>query len=213
MNYYYDVILNWCENGAYSFYEWNETDYLELIKKIPIFKVKHKIFMDIMLNNISVDENFLELIKDKTLISGREIKKLLYVCMFTDGKNVIALEFNQEGLSINRSNLTLDDELNVLEAAYILKEYSLEYVNVSKIDKREVLRQEDEATKLIYLEINNLYKNRDYAKLKYLYYEYKKEKIDDIDIIYNNIISDLKDNFSKNILKLYYIIKLSYHNV
>ena len=75
MNYYYDVILNWCENGAYSFYEWNETDYLELIKKIPIFKVKHKIFMDIMLNNISVDENFLELIKDKTLISGREIKK------------------------------------------------------------------------------------------------------------------------------------------
>jgi len=213
MNYYYDVILNWCENGAYSFYEWNETDYLELIKKIPIFKVKHKIFMDIMLNNISVDENFLELIKDKTLISGREIKKLLYVCMFTDGKNVIALEFNQEGLSINRSNLTLDDELNVLEAAYILKEYSLEYVNVSKIDKREVLRQEDEATKLIYLEINNLYKNKDYAKLKYLYYEYKKEKIDDIDIIYNNIISDLKDNFSKNILKLYYIIKLSYHNV
>lgn len=213
MNYYYDVILNWCENGAYSFYEWNETDYLELIKKIPIFKVKHKIFMDIMLNNISVDENFLELIKDKTLISGREIKKLLYVCMFTDGKNVIALEFNQEGLSINRSNLTLDDELNVLEAAYILKEYSLEYINVSKIDKREVLRQEDEATKLIYLEINNLYKNRDYAKLKYLYYEYKKEKIDDIDIIYNNIISDLKDNFSKNILKLYYIIKLSYHNV
>lgn len=213
MNYYYDVILNWCENGAYSFYEWNETDYLELIKKIPIFKVKHKIFMDIMLNNISVDENFLELIKDKTLISGREIKKLLYVCMFTDGKNVIALEFNQEGLSINRSNLTLDDELNVLEAAYILKEYSLEYINVSKIDKREVLRQEDEATKLIYLEINNLYKNKDYAKLKYLYYEYKKEKIDDIDIIYNNIISDLKDNFSKNILKLYYIIKLSYHNV
>jgi len=213
MNYYYDVILNWCENGAYSFYEWNETDYLELIKKIPIFKVKHKIFMDIMLNNISVDENFLELIKDKTLISGREIKKLLYVCMFTDGKNVIALEFNQEGLSINRSNLTLDDELNVLEAAYILKEYSLEYVNVSKIDKREVLRQEDEATKLIYLEINNLYKNKDYAKLKYLYYEYKNEKIDDIDIIYNNIISDLKDNFSKNILKLYYIIKLSYHNV
>lgn len=213
MNYYYDVILNWCENGAYSFYEWNETDYLELIKKIPIFKVKHKIFMDIMLNNISVDENFLELIKDKTLVSGREIKKLLYVCMFTDGKNVIALEFNQEGLSINRSNLTLDDELNVLEAAYILKEYSLEYINVSKIDKREVLRQEDEATKLIYLEINNLYKNKDYAKLKYLYYEYKKEKIDDIDIIYNNIISDLKDNFSKNILKLYYIIKLSYHNV
>ena len=47
MNYYYDIILNW-NDLAYAFFEWNETDYLELMKKIPLIKVKHKVFLDIV---------------------------------------------------------------------------------------------------------------------------------------------------------------------
>ena len=50
MNYYYDIILNWKEDKAYEFYEWNDFDYLELIKKIPLIKVKHKTFLDIVGN-------------------------------------------------------------------------------------------------------------------------------------------------------------------
>lgn len=213
MNYYYDVILNWCDFDTYNFYEWNDTDYLELIKKIPLYKIKHKTLVDLMENKVKVTNEFLNTIKDKTLVSGKSLKKLLYVCLFTDGKNVIAIEFNEFGESINRSNLLIDDELNVLETAYILKEKTLEYEIINKISKREGLRQENEAKKLINLEINNLYKNKDCNKLKYLYYEYKKEKIDNIDLIYNSIKEDLEDKFNKDILKLYYIIKLSYHNV
>lgn len=214
MNYYYDIILNWKEDRAYDFYEWNDYDYLELIKKIPLIKIKHKIFLDFVTNNIKVEESFLEMIKDKTLISDKKnFKKIEYAVLFTDTKNVIAIEFNKEGLSIARSNLLVDDELNVLELIYGLKEANINYEVVSTISNDNTLRQVNEAKKLISLEMNNLYQNKEKDKLKYLYYEYKKENIDDIDYIYETIINDLNTKFDKEILKLYYVIKLSYHKV
>ena len=214
MNYYYDIILNWKEDRAYDFYEWNDYDYLELIKKIPLIKIKHKIFLDFVTNNIKVEESFLEMIKDKTLISDKKnFKKIEYAVLFTDTKNVIAIEFNKEGLSIARSNLLVDDELNVLELIYGLKEANINYEVVSTISNDNTLRQVNEAKKLISLEMNNLYKNKEKDKLKYLYYEYKKENIDDIDYIFETIINDLNTKFDKEILKLYYVIKLSYHKV
>ena len=214
MNYYYDIILNWCENKAYDFFEWNDFDYLELIKKIPLIKVKHKTFLDIISNKIRVDQEFLETIKDKTLVSEKKnFKKIEYACLFTDTKNVIAIEFNQEGMGISRSKLLVDDELNVLEAIYRIKETPINYEIIEKIEEDSNVRQIEEAKKLILLEINHLYQNKEINKLKYLYYEYKKENIENIDYIYENIISDLNTKFTEEILKLYNIIKLSYHQV
>ena len=214
MNYYYDIILNWSEDKDYDFYEWNDFDSLELIKKIPLFKIKHKAFLDIATNSIKVDQKFLELIADKTLVSDKKnFKRIEYACLFTDTKNVYALEFDKEGNSISRSKLLVDDELNVLECIYGMKETQLEYVVKENLKMDSTLRQIKEAKKLIVLEINNLYQNKDIAKLKYLYYEYKKENIDDIDYIYEEIMHDLNKEFNEDILKLYYIIKLSYHSV
>jgi len=214
MSYYYDIILNWSEERAFEFYEWNDTDYLELIKKIPLFKIKHKTLIDLIENNIKIDFEILEMIKDKTLISGKNIlNKINYAALFTDNKNVIAIEFNDEGISTNKSKLLIEDEINVIESIYNLKETIINYEILNYIENNFDLRQEIDAKRLITLEINNLYQNKEIAKLKYLYYEYKKEKIDDIEIIYHNILNDIEKNFNQDILKLYYIIKLSYHNV
>lgn len=214
MNYYYDIILNWSELNAYEFYEWNDFDYLELIKKIPLIKVKHKVFLDLVSNNVKVEKEFLEYIQDKTLTSTKKgFKKISYAALFTDTKNVLALEFNQDGSSISRSNLLVDDELNVIEATYGLKEVTFNYKLIDKIKKDSSLRQIGEAKKLILLEINNLYKTKDINKLKYLFYEYKKENTDNIEYIYKRLIDDLNTKFNQEILKLYYIIKLSYHKV
>lgn len=214
MNYYYDCLLNWNEQEAYEFYEWNDYDYLELIKKIPLVKVKHKVLLDFIQNNVKVDKEFLEMIKDKTLVSDKKnFKRIGYASLFTDTKNVIALEFNEEGLSISRSNLLIDDDLNILEVIYGIKETTFDYEIIKKIEMNQTLRQEKEAKKLILLEINNLYQNKEIDKLKYLYYEYKKENINDIDYIYEQIKSDLERKIDQDILKLYHIIKLSYHKV
>lgn len=214
MNYYYDIILNWNELEAYEFYEWNDFDCLELIKKIPIFKVRHKVLTDLMSYNVEVKKEFLELIKDKTLVNGKSIvNKIPFAAIFTDNKNLYALEFNDEGLSINRSKLLIDDDLNALEICYGLKEYNLSYELKEPLKINKEIRQITEAKKLINLELNSLYEKKDIAKLKYLYYEYKKEKIDDINLLYANLKLDLESEFNSEILKLYYIIKLSYHNV
>ena len=214
MNYYYDIILNWSEKEVYEFYEWNDTDYLELIKKIPLIKIKHKDFLNILMNKIKIPEEMLQELKDKTLLSSKKmISKIEYACLITDGKNVIALEFNKEGKDISRSKLLIDDELGILEIAYNLKESIFIYEMLSPIELNLEVRQVKDAVRLITLEINNLYQNNDLAKLKYLYYEYKEETKEDIKVIYQNIMNDLKNNFNKDLLKLYYIIKLSYHNV
>ena len=213
MNYCYDIILNWNEDELYDFYEWNDTDYLELIKKIPVFKVKHKTFIDILTNNIIVDKDFLTLIKDKTILSAKKcLAKIDYACLILDGKSVLALEFLDNGKIINRSKLLIDDELNVLELTFNLKEYDLKYEIIESLKVRKTLRQIEEAKKLILLEINNLYKLNDKDKLQYLYYEYKKEKIDDINNIYHTFLEELNYNFNNNLMKLYYIIKY-YHKV
>ncbi len=178
MNYYYDIILNWNENEAYEFYEWNDTDYLELIKKIPLIRIKHKIFLDLVSNKIKVSPEFLNMIQDKTLISGKNlINNITYAALLTDNKNVIAIEFDKEGNSISYSKLLIDDELNVLESTFNLKEYNLEYEILNKLPLNSNIRQENEAKKVISLEINNLYQKKDLSKLKYLYYEFKKEKV------------------------------------
>lgn len=214
MNYYYDIILNWNELRAYDFYEWNDFDSLELIKKIPLIKIKHKTFLDLVTHNVKIDVSFLEIIKDKTLVSDKkDLKRIEYAALFTDTKNVIAIEFNEKGKSISRSKLLVDDELNVLEVIYGLKDTNIDYEIRELLSTENTLRQEKDAKRLIQVEIKNLYQNKEIDKLKYLYYEYKKEKVEDIDYIYENIMHDLNTKFNKEILKLYYIIKLSYHKV
>ena len=94
-----------------------------------------------------------------------------------------------------------------------MKETNLEYEILDKLEENKDIRQVEDAKKLILLEINNLYENKEKDKLRYLYYEYKKENIEDIDYIYESITNDLKTKFNQDILKLYYIIKLSYHKV
>jgi len=214
MNYYYDIILNWNEINPYSFYEWNDTDYLELIKKIPFIKIKHKSLIDIMENDIKVNAEFLNSIKDKTLVSGKNtICKINYAALFTDNKNVIALEFNEEGKSINRSKLLIDDEISALEVSCSLKEEEIAYEIVKKLEVKNILRQELDAKRLITLELNNLYEHQELSKLRYLYYEYKKEKSEDIDYIYQTLIHELEHDFNEDFFRIYDIIKLSYHNV
>ena len=213
LNYYYDILLNWNEVG-YSFYEWDDTDVLELVKKIPFFKVRHKTLVDLITNKVKVEPDFLNLIKDKTLVSNRKFTtKLSYAALLTDNKNVIALEFNEEGLTINQSYLLIDDELNTLESTYGLKELLLNYEIIKPLVISKTLRQEQSAKSFIIFEINQLYQKGDLNKLKYLYYEYKQITSEDLELIYHTFLEDINQDFNVNLLKLYHIIKLSYHNV
>ena len=209
MNYYYDLVLNFNEI-AFMFYEWNENDVIELIKKIPLFSVNNKLLKDLIYNEIVVDKEFLNLIEDKCELKNGTLK---YVALFASKNGAIALEFNNDGKSISRSFLQVDDEIGVTEMLYTIPLFKFDYTLGQKIKINKNLRIEEDIKKFIELEIDSLYKKGNFDKLKYLYNEWFLKDSDDLNIIYKDMKEKLKGDLTDKEMNIYNLIRLSYNNV
>lgn len=209
MNYYYDLVLNFNET-AFMFYEWNENDVIELIKKIPLFSVNNKVLKDLIYNEIVVDKEFLNLIEDKCELKNGTLK---YVALFASKNGAIALEFNNDGKSISRSFLQVDDEIGVTEMLYTIPLFKFDYTLGQKIKINKNLRIEEDIKKFIELEIDSLYKKGNFDKLKYLYNEWFLKDSDDLNIIYKDMKEKLKGDLTDKEMNIYNLIRLSYNNV
>ena len=209
MNYYYDLVLNFNET-AFMFYEWNENDVIELIKKIPLFSVNNKVLKDLIYNEIVVDKEFLNLIEDKCELKNGTLK---YVALFASKNGAIALEFNNDGKSISRSFLQVDDEIGVTEMLYTIPLFKFDYTLGQKIKINKNLRIEEDIKKFIELEIDSLYKKGNFDKLKYLYNEWFLKDSNDLNIIYKDMKEKLKGDLTDKEMNIYNLIRLSYNNV
>ena len=209
MNYYYDIVLNFQEDN-YMFYEWEEEDNIDIIKKIPIFQINLKTFKDLTNNEIKVDTEFLDIINNKTELKNKTLK---YVALFVSKNGAIALEFNEIGQSIYRSFLQVDDELGVIETIFTIPVYKLNYEITKKIIFNKNLRKEDNIKRFIKKEIDFLYQNKEIDKLKYLYNEWFLKDNDDIIKIYKEMNKKLQDKLSDREITIYNLIRLSYNNV
>ena len=208
MNYYYDIKLNFLKENSF-FYDWLETDNIEKIKKIPIFQVTKKVFKEFYMNEIKVNEEFLNMINDDTIKNNGKIK---YACIIADKNNAYAYKFNNEGIIIGRSSLNLIDELNILEYLYAIKNINIKYSIIDKITFNKDLRYINKINNIIDKEIDVLYKKKNIAKLRYLYLEWFNENENNIDKIYKKMKNKIK-NFQNEDLRIYDLIKMSYHNV
>lgn len=213
MYYYYDILLNFQDDRIlYEFYEWEETDDIDFVKKIPLFRISTSNLKDLLKYKVKFSEQFLNEIKNKTILksSSKVLKNTFLVC---DTKDALAIELNNEGIVISRSKLLLADEINLNEIMFTMKEAKLKYERLEKYEKRKEIRQIEKIKKLINCEINTLYESKNISKLKYLYYEWFNILTDDIDRIYSDMKSDLKHSFNKNQEQIYYLIKKSYNKV
>ena len=72
MYYYYDILLNFTENDGelFEFYEWEENDNIEFIKKIPLFKVSTSNLKILLKYQVKFAEEILEQIKNKTILKN-----------------------------------------------------------------------------------------------------------------------------------------------
>ena len=180
MNYIYDILVNF-KKELYDFYEWDYTDNIEHIRKVPIFKVDEKSYEEIRNYNIKLDFPTKNKIVDKAeIFSNKNILKVPYLCLFTNGLEVIALKFNEECLSVGRSRLLIDEENEVLEIAEALTIEKIGYEKTKKIANLEFITKKELAKrKYIINELAKLKKEGNQNKLQYLYYEcFNKEEKD-----------------------------------
>jgi len=205
MKYIYDIILNFNER-LYEFYEWKDNDNIEYIKKIPIFKVSNNVLMDLKNNKVVMDIEFIKNMYNKCEIyTNTGISTIEYASLFCSDDSIIAIEFNEKGVSIFRSDLLIDEALDILDYVKKLKISNIEYNIVSKNKKLLMTRKEVGMLKFIKKELNIIYKNDNIDKLKYIYYECFNKIEDNI----NKIILDLEKYISNSPNKLFDLLMLS----
>ncbi len=208
MKYIYDIVLNFNER-FYDFYEWVDSDNIEYIKKIPIVFVENKVIEDLKYNKVEVDSKFLNDICNKCEIyMDNGIGKIEYACLFCSKDTIIGVEFNYKGISIYRSDLEIDEALDIIEYVKKMKLSLFKYKVLDHSKPIFITRCEMDMINFINRELKNLYFDNNIDKLKYLYYECFNIINDDK----LKIVLDLEKHMMKNLNKLFDLLMLSYSN-
>ena len=100
--------------------------------------------------------------------------------------------------------MLLDEAEDTLNIAKRCKTIDIEYNIISHNNNYFYTRSEREIKSYLTDEINTDYSNKDYSKLRYLYFEYYNKSIDDINTIYKQLIESLEiiNNNHKRIYEL-----------
>lgn len=208
MIYIYDVLLNF-NTSLIEFFEWEENDLIKYVKKLPIYKVSDDFLYNLVKNEIKVSDDFLNEIKDKTLFEEK-IEEFKYCSLLTNNKIVLGVLFNEFGNVLYLSRLLIEEEKEILTIANRLSLYHINY-EICKFNNEisdNLTRKERNIKSNLLNKINDLYKNNDYEKLSYLYYEYFNKIGNSKEEIYNNLIKSI-NNFNSKHNILYNILKLS----
>lgn len=212
MIYTYDILLNWTKDTKLlDFYEWTLEDDLEHIKKIPIIRISEVMLKDLLTSKIKIDKSFLFKIKCKTeSYFHNEVDIIDYAVIVTTLKKAIALELDNEGNVIYKSNLLLDEEEEILEIGEELVVMDIPYKVVKKNNKIAYLtRKEEEEKKFLVKEIKKIKLNKEESKLNYLYKEFFTKEIDSFNDKLKLIEEEISKDYNKFHHKLYNLLKLS----
>ena len=128
-----------------------------------------------------------------------------YVCILCDGNEAFIVNFSSKGGVIGRSSLLIDEENEVIDISECIEQCDYDIVvNGNNYCDSFKTRRESSFVSLFLQEL----KVMDCDKLKYLYFECFDEREDDINIINDRIISELRDNFESIYEKIYSFLKL-----
>ena len=194
MHYYYDVLGNFDENYL-EFYEWEKNDPFTLIKKVPLVRINNKDMLDLLTYKIQIKSSWLEKYKEKTTLKNSKEKPL--IILFSSTKTSILLEFDENGKSMYCSKLLVEDENNCNEYAYSMKEISVPYEKLEKLETRKEFRKALEDKKVLKTELKMLEEENNLEKFK------RKYKIKRIFIVAVSILMSclglINISYAKNI--------------
>lgn len=210
----YDILLNLSDNKrVYEFFEWNNKDDVEHIKKIPMVKISSNNLDSFINDTFIVDKEFLSLIYKKTeIFNSDRIGVIDYVCLFTDGYKVLGVEFNKEGKSLFKSFLLLDEEEEILEISNEIKLTNLKYKTIKKNNSNMIYLTREEEYRKNYLlrELKHAKRHGMYEKINYLYEEVYPVSKKSIEEKYKILIDDITNNYRDCYNELFKILKLTH---
>lgn len=212
MIYTYDILLNWTKDERLKeFYEWNLEDDLEHIKKMPIIRISESFLKDLLTSKIKIDKSFISKIKYKTeSYFHNEIDVIDYAVIVTTLRKALALELDNEGNVMYKSNLLIDEEEEVLEIGEELVVMDIPYKIMSKNNKVSYLtRKEEEEKKFLTKEIKKIKKNKEESKLNYLFKEFFIDDVDTFNDKLNVLEKEISKDYNSFHHKLYNLLKLS----
>ena len=200
MNYIYDIILNF-NKDFFDFYDWNLTDSLTEVRKIPIFRVDNKTYNNLFKSNFKLDSGFVDKINNKCEIYvGKTIKKMT-AFLLTNNENIIAFKLDKE---LQISSLQIDEELDILDELDI----DLTCIKYKIINKKTSnlikTRNQIDNESFIKSNLEKLFAQNNESKIKYIYYECFNKKESRLEIIKRQL-NDLS-NYSETSYKLYNIL-------
>lgn len=209
MNYIYDILLNF-NRQLYDFFEWDINDNIVHIRKIPLYKINTKSLLKIRDNRIRFEQEFLEKVKNKTeVFTNKDVEFLEYSFLLTDGSSVLALKCNQNGESIGKSMLLVDEDMEVLDVSKKIKETEILFEVM--LEERYIplkTRKEQRMEKYVRDELHKSGKQKANEKLEYLYFECFGKSEHSIDTILNHFYLQMKKGNYSLIQKLYDFFKL-----
>lgn len=207
MTYLYDILLNFNKEFI-EFFEWNETDKIFYIKKIPIFRVESSFLNDLFEYDIQIESHFFEKVKNKVEFYEEETNDSMV--LFCDDTKVVGA-WIKDGKITLVSRLLIDEETEALKIGSSLPLTVFCYdllKNANRFFKDGMTRKERKVQTLLLNEFQHLYESNRIEKLNYYYYEYFDEISSDKDYVFQKLKDSLK-NFNQKHQKLYEIIKLS----
>ena len=204
MIYIYDVTLNFNET-FYDFFEWNNSDYLYHIKRIPIIELNRKDFINIFNNIIKFNNDTYKMINDKTEIYGKKDKKFSCVLLKHDN-NLFALKIDNNRIASQISSILVEEELDILEVKTNINS-SIEYEIVGKREFMSSTRKERKNISFLNKQINNLNLINDKEKIKYLYFEYFGSINKNTKDALNKLKEEIKNSNSLDNLKNFFIFE------
>lgn len=206
MNYIYDILLN-LQKKPYDFFEWNESDEIIHVRKIPFFRISTEDLYNIKNNQVKFGLEFLKKISNRCeAFTNKSIKVLKYVCLFSDSKEVIGVQLNDNGEKIKISKLLIDEELDVNEVCENIECSKINFM-VEKLELPLIFKTRRETK--IYNYILKQFVDENYSKLKYLYFECFDKNEDDFSKIVESLITELNNNWNNISKKIYDFLRLS----
>ena len=182
MEYIYDIVLNF-QDEYYDFYEWLPSDRVINVKRIPIYKISTKNYLDIKNNVVKIDKN--------------SLPKQNKMFLVTSGFEVMGVLIDSEGKVIKKSSLIFEEADDILDDKDDINLVNLQYDIINNKDFKCVSRMTKYKTNYVNNYLKNINYDRDEYLIKYLYYDIYQNECDDVDTIYHKLEELSKDNIYK----------------